>query len=178
MKEVAVIGGSSNSHLEAQEIAFEIGRLLANRGILPLTCGINFGLIAKTLDPLAPLGLNCRAIVIKDSDEENNTHPSVGTVVFVESAAERKLYFLQNFDIIVALPGGLGTHDEIFSFLTESKAGNWAGKIILVNFNGFFDPLMHLLNHLVNSGTLKGKHLRNLILCSDSAEVMRELLGA
>lgn len=175
MKEVVVIGGTSNSCLDAQEVASDIGRNLAARGITPLTCGVNFGLIAKVLDPLTPLKLSCRAIIVKNSDEENNIHPIVDRPEFVDSTSERKRFFLKNFNVIIALPGGLGTHDEIFYFLMESKCGNWNGKIILVNFNGFFDPLIHLLNHLVTSGALKRKYLLNVILSHDSKEVLSEL---
>ena len=65
---------------------------------------------------------------------------------------ERKKVMFMNADAIVALPGGPGTLDELFEVLTWRQLGLHAKPVLLLNVNGYWDPLLALLDHVVGGG--------------------------
>lgn len=72
--------------------------------------------------------------------------------VITETMHERKKVMFMNADAVVVLPGGAGSLDEFFEALTWRQLGLHAKPIILLNTNGFWDPLRTLLDHVVGSG--------------------------
>ena len=72
--------------------------------------------------------------------------------VVTETMHERKKVMFMNCDAIVLLPGGAGSLDELFEVLTWRQLGLHEKPVILVNTNGYWDPLIALIQHVVNSG--------------------------
>ena len=72
--------------------------------------------------------------------------------VVTETMHERKKVMFMNCDAIVVLPGGAGSLDELFEVLTWRQLGLHEKPVILVNTNGYWDPLIALIQHVVNSG--------------------------
>ena len=72
--------------------------------------------------------------------------------VITETMHERKKVMFMNADAVVVLPGGAGSLDEFFEALTWRQLGLHAKPIILLNIDGFWDPLQNLLNHVVGQG--------------------------
>lgn len=70
-------------------------------------------------------------------------------IVLTPDLQTRKNLMLSSADAFVALPGGLGTMDEVFEVLTSAQLGVFAKPLVLLNTGGFFDPLVALLNHIV-----------------------------
>ena len=89
--------------------------------------------------------------------------------------AERKERLREDATVAVALPGGIGTLDEWFETLTLAKLGQFAGKVIAVNVDGFYDKLKELLDEYVEKGMLDRK-ARDLALFVDSVEEFEALL--
>jgi uncharacterized protein (TIGR00730 family) len=88
---------------------------------------------------------------------------------------ERKTLMLQMSDAFIVLPGGLGTYDEFFEVVTEAQLGVHAKPIIVVNVNGFFDPLDKLLHATIAAGFAKAMILK-LYYLADGAEAALEIL--
>ena len=74
------------------------------------------------------------------------------TYVVTETMHERKKVMFMNCDAVVVLPGGAGSLDELFEALTWRQLGLHQKPIFIVNTNGYWDLLIQLLNHVVNSG--------------------------
>jgi len=72
--------------------------------------------------------------------------------VVTETMHERKKVMFMNCDAIVLLPGGAGSLDELFEVLTWRQLGLHEKPVVLVNTNGYWDPLIALIQHVVNSG--------------------------
>jgi len=72
--------------------------------------------------------------------------------VVTETMHERKKVMFMNCDAVVVLPGGAGSLDELFEVLTWRQLGLHEKPVILLNTNGYWDPLVHLLDHIVESG--------------------------
>ena len=75
-------------------------------------------------------------------------------LVWTETMAERKEEMRAGTCLAVALPGGIGTLDEVIETLTLAKLGRYPGKVVAFNFEGFYEPLKALLDHYVETGML------------------------
>ncbi|SEW21313.1 hypothetical protein SAMN05444851_2177 [Aliiroseovarius sediminilitoris] len=78
------------------------------------------------------------------------------TFIVTENMHERKKVMFMNSDAVVVLPGGAGSLDEFFEVLTWRQLGLHAKPILLLNVNGFWDPLVALLDHVINQGFAEG----------------------
>ena len=72
---------------------------------------------------------------------------------------------------VIALPGGIGTLDELIGTFTLAKLGKYAGKIYALNIGGFYEPLKALLDHYVSTGMLDGTS-RKLIAFPDTVDAL------
>jgi uncharacterized protein (TIGR00730 family) len=88
---------------------------------------------------------------------------------------ERKTLMLQMSDAFIVLPGGLGTYDEFFEVVTEAQLGVHTKPIIVVNVNGYFDPLDKLLHATITAGFANAMILK-LYYLADGAEAALEIL--
>lgn len=95
--------------------------------------------------------------------------------VVTENMHERKKVMFMNSDAVVVMPGGAGTLDEFFEILTWAQLGLHDKPIVLQNTNGFWDPLVGLIDHVIDQG-FAAPSLRDLISVADGpAEVMDTL---
>jgi uncharacterized protein (TIGR00730 family) len=162
---IAVIGGTSRAPLAKAklEAAAKTGQLLATTPVHVLTSGIRHGMVGRVLDALQSSANPRSAFVVEGSGEEEHLHPAAGTLNLFPSISHRKSAMLERAHQVIALPGGLGTHDELITFLIQRKSfgGN---SIVLINVDNYFDPFVTLLEAMVSEGFLKPKHLLALQL--------------
>ena len=92
-----------------------------------------------------------------------------GQRIVTETMHERKKVMLMNADAVVVLPGGAGSLDEFFEVLTWRQLGLHDKPIILLNANGYWDPLIGLIDHIVAQGFADAS-LRGFITVADSVE--------
>lgn len=104
----------------------------------------------------------------------------LSTFVVTETMHERKKVMLMNADAVVLLPGGAGSLDEFFEVLTWAQLGLHAKPVILLNAAHYWDPLLALLDHVIDQGFAEAT-LRNFWDVADSVEdavaVLRKALG-
>ena len=91
--------------------------------------------------------------------------------VVTENMHERKKVMYMNSDAIVVMPGGAGTLDEFFEVLTWAQLGLHGKPIVLLNTNGFWDPLTGLIDHVIDKG-FAAPSLRDLITVADTTEAV------
>ncbi|TNF23069.1 MAG: TIGR00730 family Rossman fold protein [Rhodobacteraceae bacterium] len=102
----------------------------------------------------------------------------LSTFVVTETMHERKKIMLVNADAVVLLPGGAGSLDEFFEVLTWAQLGLHAKPVILLNVAGYWDPLLVLLDHVIDQGFAEAS-LRDFWAVADSVEgAMAALRGA
>ena len=81
-------------------------------------------------------------------------------LIVTQDLEKRKKQFLRRSDCFVALPGGIGTINEVFDFIVKKELKETSKKIFLINENNFWDPFQNLLNHLINEKFLE-KRVKN-----------------
>ena len=85
--------------------------------------------------------------------------------------SERKDIMLERSDILVALPGGVGTLDEIFHVLAAATIGYHTKQVVLYNVNGFWDSLIATLEEMLQAGFVRGEFERYLVVANNIAEL-------
>lgn len=102
-------------------------------------------------------------------------YPDLSEVIWTDTMAERKTLLRQDTRAVVALPGGIGTLDEVIETFALVHLKQYFGKIFLLNHEGFYEPLRQLLQHYVDTGMLSEKTME-LICFADTAEEILDKL--
>ena len=105
---------------------------------------------------------------------EARGRPAADAIV-TETMHERKKVMFMNADAIVALPGGPGTLDELFEVLTWRQLGLHEKPVLLLNVNGYWDPLLALLDHVVGHGFVDPSFLGYLTPHAEVPDLMADL---
>jgi uncharacterized protein (TIGR00730 family) len=151
------------------ESARQIGELIAGRGLKLVYGGGHVGLMGAAADAALSAGGEVIGVIPQDILDKEVGHGGVTELFTVSSMHERKMKMASISDGFVALPGGIGTLEEIIEVLTWSQLGFHTKACGVLNVNGFFDPLLQLLDHMVDKRFLKSEH-RDQLLVADSAE--------
>ncbi|MBP5518432.1 MAG: TIGR00730 family Rossman fold protein [Bacteroidales bacterium] len=109
-------------------------------------------------------------VVPRIIEEKGKTFSPMDSVIYCSNLSERKDIIVENSDILVALPGGIGTLDEIFTVVSSATIGYHSKKIILYNIEGFWNPLANLLDHLEKENMIRGNYRDRIIFCSTLEE--------
>lgn len=96
-------------------------------------------------------------------------------LIVTEDMHQRKLQMAERADVFIALPGGVGTLEEIFEQWTWSQIGLHAKPCVFFNTGGFFDPLMTFLQTVVEKGFMKPQYLDTLIVSDDPDVIVSRL---
>ena len=107
--------------------------------------------------------------------ENESTHTKITQMIVVESMQERKQKMIELSDLFIALPGGIGTLDEIIETFTLYKIGFTKKQSGILNTDGFYDHLMTQLEVMTNFGFLKKEELYGLIMGSHPMELLDQL---
>lgn len=102
-------------------------------------------------------------------------YPDLSEVIWTDTMAERKTLLRKDTRAVVALPGGIGTLDEVIETFALVHLKQYFGKIFLLNHEGFYEPLRQLLQHYVDTGMLS-KETMELICFADTAEEILDKL--
>ena len=102
-------------------------------------------------------------------------YPHCDSFIYTETMRERKQILEDRADGFVTVPGGIGTFDEFFEILTLKQLGRHAKPIALFNVEGYFDPLLALLENSIEKGFLKAA-CRSLWSCFDDPDALLDRL--
>lgn len=102
--------------------------------------------------------------------ENGLLNPESDEIVSVSSLAERKSKMMQLADVFVALPGGIGTLDEIFSVAACNVVGECGKPILLMNLEGIYDDLRNLLAKLEKERLMRPENMKHIHFCNTLQE--------
>ena len=150
----AVLFCSSSAEIDPDfnQAARKIVRAACLAGYSIVSGGTIKGMMNVIGDEVAALGGDHTGVLPRYFD--SLVHPRLSRVIWTETMSERKSLMLQGSSVAIALPGGVGTLDEISEAFCLRKLGRYSGKIIVCNVKGFYDPLLQLFDHYVATGML------------------------
>ncbi|MBN1251392.1 MAG: TIGR00730 family Rossman fold protein [Bacteroidales bacterium] len=179
MKKICVYCASSP---KVNKIYFDATEELANElvkeNIEVVYGGGAHGLMGKLADTIIENGGKIKGIMPKFMDEVEWSHKGVTDFEFTETMHERKAKFLIGIDALVTLPGGSGTLEELFEAITLKRLGKFTKPIIILNTNGFYNPLKEMLNMLANEHFMRKKHLEMYTFVDNPNQVIDAIKNA
>jgi uncharacterized protein (TIGR00730 family) len=176
MKRICVNCGSCSGfnpvYVEAAE---KLGAEIAHSGLELVFGGADAGLMGVVANTVMKAGGKVIGI-IPESFAHKVSHRGLADLRIVSSMHERKQMMFDLSDAFVALPGGLGTIEELTELLIWAQLGFHTKPCGLMNISGYYDPFLAFLNHAVGEGFLRQAH-RNLLLVSDDPRDLLELFA-
>lgn len=155
--------------------AEELGRLLAEHRIRLINGAGSIGLMRSVADAVLKSGGEVTGVIPHFMVEQNWHHTGLTELIEVESMHERKQKMANLSDGIIALPGGCGTLEELLEIITWKQLGLYLNPIIILNVNGFFDPLLEMLEKAIEENFMRQQH-RDIWKVARTPEEAVELL--
>ena len=141
-------GSGSGADPSFEAAAIDLGRLLASEGIRLVYGGGALGLMGATAKACLAAGGKVTGIIPQFLVDKEQMLPDVSELIVTADMHERKRLMFEHSDAFVALPGGIGTLEEVVEQMTWAQLGRHAKPIMLANIDGFWDPLVTLLHHM------------------------------
>lgn len=176
VKRVAVFCGSSSGTDEIfEEQAFLLGQKLAEENIELVFGGAKVGLMGAVAN--GALNANGKVIgVLPDFLQKTEvTHNDLTDLHIVKSMHERKMMMNDLSDGVITLPGGYGTLEEVFEMITWAQLGLHKKPIAILNVEGFYNPLIELLQKMVEKGFVRKENLEMLLIDEDIDKLISDM---
>ncbi len=176
MEKIGIFCSASESIDKAYfEKATELGAWMGKEGKTLVYGGSNMGLMECVAQAVKQNGGTVVGVVPSKLEEAGRASNLLDKTIRTAGLSDRKDTMIALSDILVALPGGIGTMDEIFHTLAEASLGYHAKKVILYNINGFYDPLAATLEMLLQKHFARKSLERHLLTARDFEELKRLL---
>jgi uncharacterized protein (TIGR00730 family) len=178
VKRVCVFSGSSpGSDLAYRAAATDLGHRLAERGIELVYGGASVGLMGAVADAAMEGGGHVIGVIPQSLVDREVAHPGLGDLRVVDSMHERKALMADLSDAFVALPGGVGTLEELFEVYTWNQLGLHAKPLGLFNVRGYYDGLARFLDHAVTERFVTPQHRAMLLVAEELDALLDGLQG-
>jgi len=179
MKSVCVFCGSSAGvRPEYAEAADRLGREIARRDMTLVYGAGNVGLMGIVADACLAEGGRVVGFIPESLLEREVGHRGITELYVTRTMHERKQGMSDLADAFIALPGGIGTFEELFEILTWAQLGIHRKPVGVLNTAGFYDPLLALMDHAVAERFLRPEHRALLLSEPDDTTALLDRLAA
>jgi uncharacterized protein (TIGR00730 family) len=160
-KPVVCIFCSSSADVSStiKENGAEFAGKLAHNGLSLLYGGTTCGLMKVVADAHKSANGCLLGVIPRYMVNKGIQHEKLDKVFVAEDLRDRKQVMLDHSDIIIALPGGIGTYDEFFDLLAMKQLKRHNKPMFLFNIAGYFEPLLAMLEHSINENTVKREYM-------------------
>ena len=178
-------GSQPGNHPAFQEAARVLGKTMAEQNIRLVYGGGGMGIMGEISRSVVEHGGNVTGVIPKfliskergtmgsDDDEEE-----LGEVIVTRDMHERKTKMFELSQAFVALPGGIGTLEEVVEMLTWAQLGRHDYPVVFANVEGFWDPLVDLLAHMAEAGFIHTSQRLKPLVVRDPAKIVEEIIAA
>ena len=176
IKNVCVYSASSTKIAPVYfAVAEELGRLLASQGINLINGAGSIGLMGATSNATLEAGGTVTGVIPRFMVEQNWHHTGLTQLIETETMHERKQLMAELSDGVIALPGGCGTMEELLEIITWKQLGLYLKPIVILNIQGFYDPLLEMLERAIDGNFMRSEH-RAIWHAATSAQEAIDLL--
>jgi len=156
---VCVFAASSSRIDDAyKKAASELGTVFAREGINAVFGGGGIGLMGLFADAMLADGGKITGVIPGFMMKEGWGHDGVSDMIVTEDMSDRKKTIFAMSDAAVALPGGVGTLEELTEVITLKQLGQFNKPIIIINVNGFYDHLIEFFEHMFRGNFIRLEH--------------------
>jgi len=168
-------GSNSGNDPIYANVARDFGELLAKSNIALVYGGGHVGLMGIVADAVLAGGGKAIGVIPRMLWDREVGHRNLTELHIVETMHERKAMMASLSDAFVALPGGLGTLEEIFEVWTWAQLGIHHKPLGFLDANGFYAPLLSFLDHAVDAGFIRAQYRSMAIVDGDPASLLRRM---
>ncbi len=148
---------------------------VAEQGLDVVFGGGNVGLMGVLADTALVAGAQVFGVMPESMQDTETPHPDLTQLDIVPNMHTRKQRMAELGDAFVALPGGLGTLEELFEIWTWQQLGLHTKPVALYNPMGFWDPLLTMIDHMAGQGFVRHAFISALIVEDDAARLLDAL---
>lgn len=174
---VCVFCGSSSGRQPAYlDAATVLGQAIADRGLGLVYGGANVGLMGRIAGTVTEAGREVIGVIPENLVAKEVAHHGLRDLRIVGSMHERKALMARLANAFIALPGGIGTLEELAEILTWAQLEIMRKPIGLLNIAGYYDGLLEFFEHAIHEGFLPTKQRETLVVSDDPDELLGRLL--
>ncbi|MDH0031727.1 MULTISPECIES: TIGR00730 family Rossman fold protein [unclassified Acinetobacter] len=153
------------------DTAIELAQHIATQGFGIVYGGASIGLMGQVADTVLEHGGEVVGVIPEFMLDYEIAHSQLTELHIVKSMHERKALMAERASAFIALPGGLGTFEEILEIATWGQLNQHQKPMIIYNVNRFYDALIAQLDHAVEEGFLPPQHRAKLIICENPEQI-------
>lgn len=157
------------------EAASLLGTLFARSGINVIYGGGGIGLMGVLADAVIEHGGSITGVIPAFMNDEGWGHPRVSDMIVTADMGERKKNMFARAGAVVALPGGIGTLEELTEAITLKQLGLFHGPVIMLNTLGFYNPLIGMLDQMIHGNFMRSEHKNMWTVAETPEEVITAL---
>jgi len=173
---IAVFCSANNNIVDKYTKEVEaLGQWIGTAGHTLVYGGSNTGLMECVARAAHDAGATVIGVVPQILEKGGRVSDYIDVEIPCDNLSDRKDLMLAQADTAVALPGGIGPLDELFSVAASRTIGYHTKKIILYNINGFWDSLVHLLDDLQERGMIRGQYTDGILPVSTLQELQKKI---
>ena len=154
-----------------RDTAIELAQHIATQGFGIVYGGASIGLMGQVADTVLEHGGEVVGVIPEFMLDYEIAHGQLTELHIVKSMHERKAMMAERASAFIALPGGLGTFEEILEIATWGQLNQHQKPMIIYNVNRFYDALIAQLDHAVDEGFLPPQHRAKLIICENPEQI-------
>ncbi|MFW5500066.1 MULTISPECIES: TIGR00730 family Rossman fold protein [unclassified Maridesulfovibrio] len=174
MKSICIfLGANPGNDPKYAQAARNMGRELAQRGLTTVYGGSRTGLMGILAESTLEAGGKVIGVIPESLYKIEIAHTDLTELHVADSMHERKALMAELSDGFIAMPGGIGTMDEIFEIFTWAQLGFHSKPCGLLNVDGYYDKLLSFLDGVVEEGFLKDMH-REKLLTAETPDLLIE----
>jgi len=168
---------SSSSRIDTkyEQAAAELGSLFARSGLNVIYGGGGIGLMGILADAVIENGGSITGVIPSFMNDEGWEHPRVNDMIITSDMGDRKKIMFARADAVVALPGGIGTLEELIEAITLKQLGLFKGPVVILNTLNFYKSLIEFLEHMVSGNFLRLEHKGMWVIANTPEEVLYTL---
>lgn len=171
-------GSSSGAEPVFAEQSRAFGRILAQRGVRLVYGGGGVGLMGEVASAVALAGGAVTGIIPSFLMSRERAFAHKAEMIVVEDMHERKRLMFERADAFVALPGGVGTLEELVEQLTWAQLGRHRKPILLANIAGFWDPFLSVIEHMRATGFIRAATPVDILTADKVEDILPRLEDA
>ena len=176
IRSLCVYCGSSDGYVASHAAAAHaLGIYLANKRINLVYGGTAIGLMGIIANAVLTNGGTVTGVTTEHFHAAGITHDGVTQSVITPDMHSRKAEMMRHADAFVALPGGIGTLEEVAEVLTWAHIGHHGKPVGFLNVDGFYNPLIQMLDQMVASGFYRQEQRDALVIAETPADLLKQL---
>lgn len=169
-------GSATKADTSFYDLALEVGQFIAEAGVPLITGAGRMGMMAAVNEGCMAAGGETIGVIPDFMVKRGWENNSLTQLIVTDGMHSRKATMAKLSRGAIALPGGIGTFEELMELLTWRQLGLYGGNVVVLNFRDYYSPLVSMLRHAVDEHFMNEDHLALLTVAATAEEAVKAAL--